>query len=217
MDHSQNATGHHGDASHAQNDLQQERVLEPRDGTCQLRGFGMLNSLSFAHQKGGEQGIKGALKRLSEADQETLIHLKRLRWYPFALHCRLLRAVDAEVGTGDLSVLHDLGYHSASRDASALFRPFLRLGHPGWVIDVSTKLWRFFHREGKWELERTPLELVAKLHDFEEADMAFCISFIGYVTGLMELSGAQDVEGTHVACRSTGAPHCVFTVRWSAK
>ena len=191
-------------------------ILEPSDGTCQLRGFGLLNSLSFAYHKSGQQGIEGSLKRLSAADQQTLDGLKRIRWYPFALHCRLLRAVDAEIGTGDLTLLHDLGYHSASRDAPVHFRPFLRIGHPGWIIDVSTRLWRFFHREGKWEIERTPRELMARLRGFQEADKAFCISFIGYVTALMELSGAKDVEGTHVACRSDGAPYCVFTIRWSA-
>jgi hypothetical protein len=192
-------------------------VVDPKDGECRLRGFGILNSLSFVHKKEGQPGIERALRRLALADQSTIAKIQRTKWYPFALHCRLLRAIDAELGAGDFTLLFELGGHSAKRDSPIFFRPLMRLGHPGWIIDVATRLWRFFHGEGQWQLERTPQELVAKLCDFQEADAAFCASFMGYVSKMLELSGAEDIQATHMVCKAKGAPNCIFTVRWSAQ
>lgn len=191
-------------------------VIEmPWDGECRLRGFGLMNSLAFAEYTAGSGGIPAVLALLGDADQATLSSIRRTRWYPFALHCRLLRAVDMALGTGDLSLLWQLGRFSAGLDMPRLFRPLLRLGRPGWMFDVATRMWRFYHREGVWTIERTPRELVTKLTQFDEADDAFCASLLGYVSAALEMSGANDVEGTHLACKARGAPNCIFTVRWS--
>jgi hypothetical protein len=192
-----------------------------------VRGTGILNSLHFVRQRAGREAVQAVSRRLSEADLERIEGMRRTTWYPFALHCRVLRAVDAELGPrldatqGDsglgreFPMLHELGYHSASQDFPTFFRPAYRMGRPGWILEVATKLWRVFHGDGRWEIERMPFSIVARLTDWAEPDDAFCASFVGYVTALLELSGAHDVEGDHIACAAHGAPHCVFTVRWS--
>lgn len=190
-------------------------VLLPANGRCRVRGTGILNSLHFAHARGGSGAVIDVASRLSEADHVALRGMKRTAWYPFALHCRVLRAVDLELGAGDHTLLFDLGYHSASQDFPRVFRPLMRVGRPGWMLDVATRLWRVFHGEGQWHLERSPHAIIARLEGWAEADEAFCASFVGYVTAALELSGAHDVEGSHPTCKARGAPHCVFTVRWS--
>jgi hypothetical protein len=202
-------------------------VLTPEDGRCRVRGTGILNSLHYVRQTAGRDGVKAVSRRLAEADLARIDGMRRTKWYPFALHCRVLRAVDAELGSraeltatdggrsDDFPMLHDLGYHSASQDFPTLFKPAYRMGRPGWILEVATRLWRVFHGEGRWEIERLPNQIVARQHDWDEPDEAFCASFVGYVTALLELSGAHDVDAGHVACAALGAPHCVFTVRWS--
>jgi hypothetical protein len=190
-------------------------VTAPVDGPGRLRGFGVLNSLRFAQSRFGQEALAEVLRHLTPEDQRTVVALRKTHWYPFALHCRVLRAVDVALGAGDHELLYELGRSSAQRDFPTLFRPLMRLGQPGWIFEYSTKLWRFYHGEGRWEIERTPRELIARLLDFEEADAAFCVSFVGYVTAALELCGATEVEGSHPACKATGAMTCVYTVRWS--
>jgi hypothetical protein len=192
-------------------------ISEPADGPCRVRGFGILNSMHFVHTHHGAAGVTRVLAQLSEKDLAIVEHIKRFAWYPFALHCRVLRAVDAALGRGDFALLYEVGKHSASRDWPRLFRPLLKLGKPGWMLDVATNVWRVFHGEGTWHLERTKYEIVARLDDWREPDPAFCASFIGYMTAALELSGAADIDGTHVLCAAHGAPHCLYTIRFSAR
>jgi len=194
-----------------------EIVTLPADGACRVRGFGILNSMHFAHQRFGSHGVERTLAHLGERDLVTVDTLRSLSWYPFALHCRVLRAVDRAHGDGDLALLFDLGKHSAARDWPRLFRPALKIGRPGWMLDVATSLWRVFHGEGRWTLERTKYEIVARHEEWREPDEAYCASFIGYMTAALELSGAVDVAATHVLCAARGAPHCVYTVRFGAR
>jgi predicted hydrocarbon binding protein len=192
-------------------------VTESQDGACRVRGFGVLNSMHFVHTHHGGTGVKRVLARLGERDLTTVDTMERFAWYPFALHCRVLRAVDVALGSGDFTLLYDVGKHAASRDWPRLFRPILRLGKPGWMLDVATKVWRVFHGEGTWHLERTKYEIVARLDGWREPDPAYCASFVGYMTAALELSGATEVDATHALCAAHGAPHCVYTVRFSAR
>ena len=105
----------------------------------------------------------------------------------------------------------------AERDLPAMFRSLVKLGHPGWIIDAGTLLWRVFHREGSWKLDRSAGELIARLEGLTESDEAYCATFQGWISRGMELSGASDLRVYHPVCQARGGNQCVFTGRWSAR
>lgn len=195
----------------------------PEDGHARTRGLNVLAALSYAHKRGGREALAEVFALLDERDLAILSggdrrygsKLVATRWYPFALQCRLLRAIDAALGNGDLELLFEVGYYMAGRDLPRVFRPLMRVGNPGWILAVHGRMWSYYHDRGRWQLERTPVSLIATLHDHREADEAFCRTFIGWITAALEYSGARDVDGAHPACAARGAPHCVFTVRFS--
>ena len=103
----------------------------------------------------------------------------------------------------------------SGRDIPRVFRPLLKVGNPGWILEVSTRMWRFYHSSGRWEIQRTPVTVLATLHDHEASHEAFCATFMGWMTAAVEMSGGYDVMVDHPVCQARGAPNCVFTVRWS--
>ena len=98
--------------------------------------------------------------------------LSQTAWIPFMVQCRLLRAIDATIGQGELHSLHDVGAFMAEHDIRKLFRFALQLGNPGWAIEGAALLWRRYHDRGDWRIERTPRSLIATLHDHPEAALS---------------------------------------------
>lgn len=182
------------------------------------RGLNPLGALAWVREQRGTNGIKEVLAAMPKADIGVLAGERRLTsstWVEFALQVRLLRAIDRVFGSGDLTTLFHVGHYMGQRDIPRVFRPLLRLGNPGWILEVSTRMWRYYHSQGYWETERTPVTVMATLHDHPECDEAFCRTFAGWVVGAIEISGASDVMFDHVVCAARGAQHCVFTGRWN--
>lgn len=184
------------------------------------RGMNPLAALSFVRETKGATQLENVLKALSEEDIEVLTgqtELKSNHWIPFMVHGRLLETIDQVCGTGDYATLFDVGRHMSARDVPRFFRPLIKLGNPGWILEVSTRLWRMYHNKGYWEVQRTPVTILATLNDHEECHEAFCHTFVGWLTGALELSGGYDVMVDHPVCQARGAPKCVFTARWVEK
>jgi hypothetical protein len=188
------------------------------DVQVRTRGLNPLAALAYVREHGGEGAIKQVLAKLPERDLQLLAGSKKLSskaWVPFSLQGRLLQAIDETLGTGDHARLFDVGAFMSTRDIPRVFRPLLKLGNPGWILEVSTRIWRFYHSTGHWEIQRTPVTVLATLHDHEAAHEAFCATFVGWLTNAVEMSGGYDVMVDHPVCHARGAPNCVFTVRWS--
>ena len=109
------------------------------------RGLNPLAALAYVRNNGNEDTMRLVLQKLPEKDLKYLGGGRKLTsktWVPFKLQGRLLEAIDQVMGTGDHAVLFDVGSFMAQRDIPKVFRPLLRFGNPGWIIAVSTRMWR---------------------------------------------------------------------------
>jgi predicted hydrocarbon binding protein len=190
---------------------------------ARTRGLNPLGALAYLRKRCPEGTMEKVLSQLSKEDLVLLgafpksPKLRSTSWVPFYLQVRLLRAIDKVIGEGDYRSLFDVGLFMAQRDIPSVFRVFLKLGNPGWIMEVTTRMWRYYHDRGTWTLERTPVSVIATLKDHDEADEAFCATLTGWVTGALEVSGGHDVMVDHPVCMARGAPHCVFTTRWNTE
>ncbi len=193
----------------------------PAETGCRTRGFNPLGALAYVNAHGGADAVARVLGRLEKADLEVLVdgngvpRISPQTWIPFMVHARLLRAVDAELGYGDLAVLQEVGAFMAQRDVPKLFGPVIRLGNPGWMFVVATKAWRSLHDHGRWEVERTSKSFIGTLKGHPDVDEAFCRTFRGWLSEIIPSRGTRQVKTEHPACRTRGAPHCIFTCSWT--
>jgi predicted hydrocarbon binding protein len=187
------------------------------------RGQNPRSALAFVNHQGGAFHLARVLERLSPDDRAVLgvdgsegaRPVGADDWIPFVVQARLLRAIDAVLGRGDLTLLPEVGRFMANRDIPSLFRPLLRAGKTGWIITVATRVWRMYHSHGAWDVHRAKESVLATLVDHPEVDEAFCATFLGWLEGALEVSGGVDVRGEHVVCAARGARNCVFTVSWT--
>src|SRR5580693_7292404 len=126
-----------------------------------------LSTFAFMEDRFGPQAREAVMRRMSPEDRELLGGiLLPISWYPLAPFGRLLRAMDVELGRGDLSLVTERGEWTATRDMHTLRKAVLRLVTIPWVIDKAAGLWPQFHDTGRWELRRrAERRAVAELHE----------------------------------------------------
>jgi hypothetical protein len=183
---------------------------------AQLKGSAYLSTLNFIETHFGAPAKDRVLSRLSDEDRGILGHMVLpIQWYPLAPFPRLLRAMDAEVGRGDLSLVTERGTWAAVQDMKTVHKVLLKLVTPSWVIDKGMKLWPNFHTSGHWESKRTGDKGArAELKELGVVDEAMCATLKGWILGLLQLAGIKKANVDHVECRARGDAGCVYVVSW---
>lgn len=182
---------------------------------AQLKGSAYLSTLAYIETHFGAAAKERVLARLSDEDRAVLGHMVLpIQWYPLAPFPRLLRAMDAEVGRGDLSIVTERGLWAAVQDMRTVHKVLLKLVTAQWVIEKGMKLWPNFHTSGRWEARREgDSGARASLHDLGVVDEAMCATLKGWIVGLLQLAGKRAVVD-HVECRARGGATCVYQVSW---
>jgi predicted hydrocarbon binding protein len=183
----------------------------------QLKGNAFLWTLKFIDHHAGEGGRTRVLSQL-EADERAILEgiVLPISWYPLPLFGRLLRAMDRELGKGDLSLAMERGRWVAVNDVRTIHKVFLKLFTPEWLVERATgSLWRKFHSSGEWTTEAVGEGRArAELRDLAHVDTAVCASIAGWMVGLFELAGAKTVDVRHPLCRGRGSAVCTYDVEW---
>ncbi|HEX8951471.1 MAG TPA: 4-vinyl reductase [Polyangia bacterium] len=181
----------------------------------QLKGSAYLSTLAFIETHFGAAAKERVLARLTPEDRAVLGHMVLpIQWYPLEPFPRLLRAMDAEVGRGDLSLVTDRGIWAAVQDMRTVHRVLLKLVTAQWVVEKGMKLWPNFHTSGRWESKRDGDKGArATLHDLGVVDEAMCATLKGWIIGLLQLAGKRATVD-HDQCRARGAATCAYHVYW---
>ncbi|MEW5849268.1 MAG: 4-vinyl reductase [Myxococcota bacterium] len=189
--------------------------------TARTRAFNPLAALSYVRAIAGESGVEQVLARLPVEDRRAIGNgrarpggMNPLTWIPFMLQVRLLRAIDAVYGDGDLVLLRRVGHFMAKNDVLQVFAPLFRRRDPSWIMVAATRMWRHYHDHGHWKIAREPNGFLGVMEGHPESDEAFCTTLGGWIGGALELSGVSKVEVAHPVCDARGEEHCAFRVTW---
>ncbi len=182
----------------------------------QLKGSAYHSTLKFIEAHFGAGAKERVIARLSDEDRALVGGIMLpIHWYPLEPFPRLLRAMEEELGRGDLSLVTDRGAWAAIHDMKTVHKVLLRLVTPSWLIEKGTRLWPSFHTSGRWEVTREGQSAArAVLHDLGVTDAAMCATLKGWLIGLLTLCNVEPAV-EHVECRVEGAPACVYDIRWT--
>jgi len=147
-----------------------------------------------------ELGAYGRMLMRSEFDKHA--------WYNYPLFIELGEVLDRRFGKGDLTLNIELGRWGAKVNTPNIFRMFIKLGSPEWVMSRAAKLWREHFTEGTATVSYTKGEggSVADLEitDWPVPHLALTYAVMGFAIAAVEMSGASNVRGELISCRSLG-------------
>lgn len=154
---------------------------------------------------------------LPDAYQAQLKHkLRANQWVSFDLFTALNRAIDRELGAGDLQICRQLGYIGAGYTLPTVFRVFYRFSSVGFIMRRASQLWGNHYDSGTARLEEHEgKDVTLHIENFESPDTTHCLSIQGWCERAIELSGGKRPVTEIVACRKRGDAQCSFHCRWS--
>jgi hypothetical protein len=178
-----------------------------------MKGISFDNARRYVLDRHGEGPWQVVLDHVGPEDRVELEGVVSVGWYDVYLYARVLRAIDACLGQGDLRLLPQVGVFGAERDFNRTLRLFLRALNPPAIVNAQRRLWSHFHGAGVWDASVVPTGLRGVLKDWA-SDAALCQQLTGYLTRLVEFTGGKNVTVLHPECRSKGNPACVFDVQY---
>lgn len=157
------------------------------------------------------------IKELLPADAASLLQLGAFtsQWYPLQHLIDLSRAIDQVKGSGDGTLILELGRKSAHEAVRGIYRIFFKFGSPEFVIQRAAQVWSRYYDSGQLQVDLLgPGHAQVTLNDFDTPAHEHCLSVSGWIRGMLEASGAKNVATAVSQCRKQGARVCGFEARW---
>ena len=181
----------------------------------QVKGSNLQNRQSFVLDRFDDAAWQTVLAALPAPDAERLSpRILASAWYSFDLYNRLDHAICQVLNDGNLEICRVMGADSARRALSGTYRAYLKDG-PEALLRRLALLHRTFYDSGSME--------VTHLSDGQCAIRAVyipcstrtnCLVAQGFYQTVVEMSGGRQVQVSEGNCSASGAPLCLFNVRW---
>jgi hypothetical protein len=185
-------------------------------GMANVKGSAIESRVLWVRLHHGEEGVVRLCERLSPAARAVVLEPPhKASWYPFPVFVELNETIDQVFGKGDLSIVTELGRHGADANLTTVYRLFYMVGTPKWILDRASRLWDLHYDSGRLTVVRYPgNEIEVHIRDFATPHITHCLSVYGWCWRSLELSGAKDIHGEEVSCRTRGDAECVFHATW---
>lgn len=184
----------------------------------QTKGTSVAAVIRFVEREWGAEGLSRLASAVKPREAAQLLTGRVLAgsWYPFADFAALLEAAETVFG-GKGDVARREGQYCAEWDLRGVYRVFIKLASPGFLVERAGKVWRQYYDSGDLVvLEPGPSSVVFELRDFASPHRAHCETVLGWSQRAAELTGVGDVTASHPECRARGDAKCVFRIAWTA-
>jgi hypothetical protein len=182
----------------------------------QVKGTALVSTIRFLAERFGDAAVGRILARLSAEDRTVLDQeLLVSAWYPLPTMLRLMRAAVDELGAQEPDLIKKMGRKSADYGISTVYRVFIRLGSPQFVVTRAARVFASYYDRGTMAaVESREGHAAVELSDFPDGTSEFCERIIGWMERTIELSGAKDVRSRHSLCIHRGDSVCRYEGDW---
>lgn len=135
---------------------------------------------------------------------------------PIEYVMELLHAIRKVLGGDDPNINFKVGLESFKLAFSLVYKVFIRLGNPHFILNKTAKVWRNFNNAGTLEcIDEGKNKAIFRLKDFDFKDTEYCEQRLrGGFQAVLELCGCKVKSCTHTYCTSRGDPHCEWELIW---
>ena len=137
-----------------------------------------------------------------------------VRWYEFSDLMAVDRAIVSVYGGNDISILQEVGAHSARLNLTGVYKAYRRESIHDF-LENSARLHLKFQDFGQAKYVRLGATAgQMDLSGYRSYSPLFCESAVGFYREALKIHGARNVEVDEPDCQCRGAASCTFTLRW---
>jgi predicted hydrocarbon binding protein len=162
------------------------------------------------------EAVKSVYQNLS-SDAREIIDRAILSgtWEPEEAYVEFLIKADKILGAGDYKLDWECGKFIAIKGIPTVYKIFIKLGDPMFVIERADRFWHQVHSTGKLQIVKTGKNsIIGKVIEKEFPHKAFCATLAGYFYGTLELCGAKNIQIKETICAADRGNTCEFAVSW---
>ena len=183
---------------------------------ARIKGTGVLSSVLYFKDQWGEAGLEKIKAACTGAARDMLARpVLPVVWYPDQAMIDMLLVADKVCGRGDKNVLRAIGRFDAERNLRGVYKMFISLTSPHFLIKNAARVWRQFFDEGDVEtrhFEETSGVLVVR--NFSDMPLYHEVNQMPFMERALEMCGCRNVRGAHLACLARGDDRCEFRYTW---
>lgn len=184
----------------------------------EVNGAAVLSLPLFVKTRFGEEGFQRWLDALSGQAREVFsTPIFQSSWYPMKeILVEPTRSICELFYHGDLKGAWDCGRHSADHGLRGIYKVFVRLSSPEFLINKASVILPTYYRPSRMlVIENKKGLAIVRVLDFPEMDTVIELRMAGWMERALEISGCKNVRMT-IACSLTeGAPYTEFHGSWS--
>jgi hypothetical protein len=135
-------------------------------------------------------------------------------WYPFGIFLDVSGTAERLFGTGDYSMVRRMAAHSARVNMSTVYKIFLRLGSPEFLLKRTAQIWQVQYDSGVATSVAITGGGSVEVRDFGQPDPLHCHGITGFMDECLRMTRAQGVSVAHVKCRCQGDDVCRWDATW---
>jgi hypothetical protein len=155
------------------------------------------DALAFVEHKFGTQGLEKVINSLSDSDQKIATVGASLinSWVEVDAHVRLLAAIVNELNHEEDKILLEVGEWIAMKQLNSIYRAFLVVVSPEFMLKRSSTIFHTFYDEGAMEVKiLAPGKVDCIFRGFTKQQQLIELSITGWFTGAAKLSRARNVK-----------------------
>ncbi len=188
----------------------------PRVGVA-VKGSAIRDTVRAIRKRSGDEEYGRILSTLDEEARALLGgDIVATNWYPLDPFLRFLEADLRETAGGDEAALIERTEALIERQLRGIYRLFVRLGSPEFVLKRISIVHQTYYRGV--DLETTSLapgRAVLRYTGFEPRHRLVGYSLIGFFRKALHISGAKDVQASFTVPIEAGRGYAELVVTWS--
>jgi len=183
---------------------------------AKVKGPALQSTLAFLseHISGG---LDAVLEKLDQEDQDFYnTPVMSSDWYEIKRLWTVMEAAKPLYPGQKDSFYRELGRFSADAGLKGVYRLFLRIAVPSYIIKKAPMVWRSYYDSGSMHVvDLDKMSCKMALRDFDEPSSALCERFAGWMERTLELCGATDMLIEHTECVNQGGRQCLWNASWN--
>jgi hypothetical protein len=180
-----------------------------------IKGRVLLDTLATVKERGGEQELSKIVKGLSDTSRKVFESpILFSEWYPLDAFAEFLEVDIRETADGDREVLARRSEKVIESQLRGIYKIFVRLGSPGFVITRISAVHETYFRGVKIVPEVEGHTATIRYFGFQKQHNIMEHTIIGFFRKALRMSGANRVDLKFNVAIAQAGPYYEVTITW---